>query len=180
MNELLVVLLIQVTILVGYSILSLLRINYQSVWLGIPCAFALGFGFISTELFLYSFFGINWNIMSMLFPVIIIMVLTRFWKYSWYLHFKKIPHIDRINMFFLILIIGLVFFVGFESILRPVSAWDGWASWLLKAKMFYIDGAVHPSQFLYSESEYPPYLSMYISFLYIGIGKVDDKAVLLL
>lgn len=81
----------------------------------------------------------------------------------------------------LLIAIGiLIIFVTLESQMRPVTAWDGWSSWLLRAKMFFIEKGVTPGTFAYIPSEYPVAVSLMSTFLYLFMGKLDDKSVLLL
>ncbi|OGH19476.1 MAG: hypothetical protein A3F31_01950 [Candidatus Levybacteria bacterium RIFCSPHIGHO2_12_FULL_38_12] len=147
----------------------------------IPFSFALGSAVCAFQLYLYSRLNIHWVVLYVVTPWLLFFVaifilkkellIFRIRKFN-----KKLRLKDYVLIFFIFILIG---FVGFESALRPLSAWDGWASWLFKSKMFYIDGSIKASSIQYSQSDYPLLVSLIGTFIYIVFGKVNDTAVLL-
>jgi len=137
------------------------------------------FGAVSVQLFLYSLLSYPWMISTLLTPWLFVGILLFFSgsvKTSFYFAREKL---STVSIVLLTLIVLLLFFVGFESVLRPVSSWDSWSNWLLKAKMFFIDGAIAP-MFSYTRSDYPIGISLFIAFFYFVLGSVDDTSVLIL
>jgi len=181
MNEVLIILGLILVVVIGYSIIFICNfLKEMSLFEKSPYAFALGVGAVAFEMFLYSIFKIPWNPAYLLTPIVLIVIAA----------FKMMPKIrfkhklftnwSLIEKVILVLILLLIFFVAFEAQLRPVSAWDGWAIWLLKAKMFYIDGFVNPAVYKLLKEGYPFVINLSVAFLYTLLGKVDDRSVLLL
>lgn len=171
---------VTVIIIVGYSILRLLKINtFGSLLESLPYYFGVGVGAISLQMYLYSRLGISWSLLNLLTVwVILFLVLTRvkLGKFS-LVPKEKFSFLGKIIFVFCIC---LAVFIGFEAVIRPVSAWDGWSIWLLKSKIFFIDGMIKPDIFSYVESDYPLIISLAGTFLYEVMGRVDDTNVLLL
>lgn len=176
------------TLLVGMGIILITLIGYclirkfQLIDLNdvemLPFSFGLGGGIIALQLFIYSRLELHWSIVNILSPGLILLLLSvRSIKFR--IPFKKVK-LSKIAIFLLFLILILASFVGFEAVIRPLSAWDGWATWLFKAKAFYADGNVDPALFLYMNSDYPYLVSLVSAFLYVFIGWANDQSVLLL
>lgn len=144
-------------------------------------AYGLGAGFLALQLFIYSVTGISWDGLYLLLPWGIIIAL-------WVIKYRRqlqptvihLPRLSSLEKLLTIFILLLLFFAGIESILRPVSAWDAWASWMLKAKVFYIDGRINSSVFTYIASEYPLLIGLIGTYFYIFSGGINDTLVLLL
>ena len=125
-------------------------------------SYLLLFGVISFQLFLYSLIGLSWGTVSLLTPWLI-------FGFSLLVTSKRVQvqvykeRVSRFSFVLLVLILLTVLFVGFESVLRPVSSWDSWSNWMLKAKMFFIDGAILP-MFSYTRSDYPIGISLFVRF----------------
>lgn len=181
MNIVFVVMSIFFITAIGYITIKTLG-NLQLTFLEkIYFSFGLGIGACAVQLILYSFLAISWKPEYLLAPWVFIagmfLVINR----------KKFKNIQNVSPFFsaldkiLLLLLGAVcLYVLFQSQLRPLSAWDGWAIWLYKAKVFFIDGNINPTHTVYFENDYPHFLSLAIAYIYILIGKIDDRSVLLL
>ncbi len=171
-------------ILIGSSIFKIFKLlNKKSFIEKIPYSFAIGFGFVSIQMFFYSIFNISWSIFNIVVPWIFVII------YSIYKSKKSIKtRSNRINFnkntflcnFFTTLSILLLIFVFFEALIRPLSAWDGWAIWLLKGKIFYIDGYINPDVYLMLKDNYAYVVNLSVSFIYTLIGYVDDRVILLI
>jgi hypothetical protein len=142
-------------------------------------SYLLLFGVISFQLFLYAVIGLSWSAFSLLAP----WVVSGLWlsipgrKHVTLLVSKET--VSKVSFLLLACILLCILFVGFESVLRPVSSWDSWSNWMLKAKMFFIDGAILP-MFSYTRSDYPIGISLFVAFFYFVLGRVDDTSVLIL
>lgn len=180
MNEAIVLLGLIWMTCIGYVIIKFFRLLDNSSDIEkLPYSFGLGAGVVAIQLYLYSRLHVSWNIFFLLLPWILFLILffriKTFWTHPAFV--KNIKLVDKILIFF---IITLFLFVLLESIIRPVTAWDGWASWLLRAKIFFIDGSIRSDVFSYIPSEYPLLASLMSTFIYIFLGVVDDRTVLLL
>lgn len=181
MNELVIIFLIFVQVLLGFSIYFFISGQKRvEIFSDLPIAFCLGVGITSYLLFLLSIFGLLWNPV----PIIILTILPIF------ILRKYIPpiEIDLINSFkknrfldkiLLSLNIGVVLYTFFQVLLRPLYAWDGWAIWLLKSKVFFYDGFLNPGIYHLLRDSYPFIMNLNNTFYYLFLGKPDDKAVLI-
>lgn len=164
--------------LIGYCLIKKFRlINFGDVEI-LPYSFGLGGGVVALQLFIYSQLKLQWSLFSLLLPWIILLFLS-VGNIKLIFPFKKVK-LDRVEVILSLLILILALFVGFEAMIRPLSAWDGWATWVFKAKAFYIDGNVNPNLFFYMNSDYPYLISLIITFLYTFIGGFNDQSILLL
>ncbi len=181
MNYIVTLLSLLLMTLIGFSLIKFMNVfEKRSDYEMLPYAFGLGAGISSLQLYLYSRLGVPWQLGLVAAPLVIVVLacLVR----------GKIaltkPKIMGKNSFIEKLLIAaiciLIIYVALESVMRPVTAWDGWSSWLLRAKMFFIEKGVAPATFAYIPSEYPVVVSLMSTFLYLLIGKVDDRSALLL
>lgn len=163
----------------GYLILNLLKIfKDKSEIEKIPFSFGLGAGIIAFQLYLYSRLNISLDLLYILLPWLFLFLYS-FYKKSLKFKINKF-NFDFVSKIFLTFIILLILFVAFESILRPVMAFDGFASWLFRSKIFFIENGVHVRTFNYLTSEYPEIVSLMSVFIYKIFGEIDDRFVLLL
>ncbi|MBI2031152.1 MAG: glycosyltransferase family 39 protein [Candidatus Levybacteria bacterium] len=181
MNIFIVLITILFMSFVGYVVIRLFTLlPKKMVLFTIGCSYGLGAGLISLQLYLYSRFNISWSKESLIFPWIILIVLFLF-KNMKKMSFKflRTKKTEPIHIVFIIMILITVSYVFFEVLLRPVTVWDGWAIWLLRAKLFFIDGKINSLALNYVKSDYPLIISLLNTFIYLILGKVDDSAVLL-
>ena len=168
--------------LIGYSVILLCRfIKDSNLILKLSVGYALGIGLTSLELFIYSRIGIKWNFLSLYSPWTIFLPIVLYLKKRDLM--KDMHFVIKLNLFekiFTTLSAVLLFFTAYESVIRPLSAWDGFAIWLVKSKMFFIDGFVNPNIYFVLRDSYPYIVNLSGTFIYEVLGKVDDTAVLLL
>lgn len=168
-------------VLVGYMLIKTFDFLPANSGLStISYALALGAGIASFQLYVYSRFAIPWSIPYIIFPWIITVLFLLAYKRNIFSLGKFEIQLKKVDYILITAIFLLLAFVGFESIIRPVSAWDAWAIWLLKAKIFFIDGHIEAGIFRYVESSYPLLVSLMSTFIYIILGKVDDTNALFL
>jgi len=183
MNEIIVIISLLFFIALGYALFLvsglLSELNFFEK---LPYSFGLGMGLVAFQLFLYSQLKIQWNYETLLFPWIFLIFYVLYKKAPkiYIKHFNYKVKLSFTQKCLSILLLIAVAYTAFEAWLRPLSAWDGWAIWLLKAKMFYIDGFVNPHAYHLLRDSYPYVINLSVTFLYIMLGKVDDRAVLLL
>ncbi len=142
-------------------------------------SYILLLGSTSIQLFIYSLLNIHWTTITLLSPWIGIFIYIFIKKKKVFIFNLSQEKTNIVDKFLLFLIISLLLFVGFESILRPVSAWDSLADWLMKAKMFFLDKDI-PPMFSYLHSDYPIGISLLTTFFYTLINRIDDTSVLLI
>ncbi|HJZ05816.1 hypothetical protein A2634_03950 [Candidatus Amesbacteria bacterium RIFCSPHIGHO2_01_FULL_48_32] len=180
MNELIVVLVLVFITLFGVAFLYLFQfLSDLNFWEKIPYGFGLGCGLLAIYMFVLGRIG-HWQYPVIITPLLLSIILAIF------LRFNQIKQdviwrfsLDPWDKMLLALIFLQVAYTGFEAWLRPLSAWDGWAIWLLKAKMFYQDGFVNPEIYHLTISQYPYVVNLIGTFIYQTLGVVDDRAVLL-
>lgn len=181
MNIFLVILAIFVLILYGLCFgLVLNLLDKKSIIEKIAYAFGIGSGLMAIEMFLFSIFRIQWNLVLLLLPVFFVSSIGI--KKNKKFKGKKLhlPQLSLIQLVFLITISMILIYVLFESVLRPLPSWDGWSAFFLQGKAYFIDGFLNPEVAKYSGVTNPPLVALLITFVYKFIGMADDKNSLLL
>ena len=184
MSEIFVILSLLFVTGIGYIwITGLNLLSKKSVFDLLPYSYGLGIGLIAFQLYIYSRIEVPWELGYILIPwigffigLIIFKRKTLIWK-PIFMPAIQFGSFDKILLF---LIVTLLLFVGFEALLRPLSAWDGWTIWLFRAKAFYLDGFVSTDILRQIQLEYPLVISLASTFLYIVLGGVNDRVVLLM
>jgi hypothetical protein len=164
--------------LCGYSLLNLFKFNFNSQIEKLSYSWGIGIGFVAMQMFFYSLLGIQWSRISLILPWAIVIIFS-FWKNKPKFKFKK-EKLDRLEKFFLVLIISLLLFTAIESVMRPVQAWDGWSNWLLRPKVFFLKNNLSMDYVKYTTDEYPLVIPLMSTFDYKTIGQINDRDVLLL
>ena len=146
-------------------------------------AFAAGAFAISVEMFVLDLVGIGWNPVAVLLPWFALAgwriyrdggsLLEPVWPW-------RAEMQSPLSILLMLLILAPVLvWMPFER-LTPLTAWDAWAIWMLKAKAFYLDGTM--SGFFERHEEfvgqpgYPLLIPLYTTFLYVLRGDVADVA----
>ena len=143
----------------------------------------LGMGLVSLQMFLYSLVSIPYSVFSISIPWISLAIISlasperRRVLLGSGAPFSETKPVEPGWLFWLILlvIISQVFFAFFSSMLMPISGWDAWGIWFLKANAFFVDGGVESSFLLdstytRSHQDYPLLLPLSITWLYICMG----------
>ncbi|HSX40332.1 MAG TPA: hypothetical protein VLF68_01840 [Candidatus Saccharimonadales bacterium] len=182
MIELVTIFSILLITLIGFTAIQIFHLFEKH---GVPEALLLGFGLgcglVSGQLFLYSVFHVSWSIPALLLPWIAFFIYPLFRRSEKFtLKFSHKQKYTTIQKILIVLVFSLLIYVFFEAQLRTVSAWDAWSIWLLKAKVFYVDGFINPRIFNYLESDYPLVISLSLTFMAKMIGSFNDRVLLLL
>ncbi len=140
--------------------------------------YGLGVGLIGLQMFVYARIGLSFSLPLIVTPWFLFLLFPLRNKISYpYKRLKvRINAIDKVLLVFILCLLGFVFF---ESLMRPVTAWDAWATWLLKSKVFFIDNGIKSGIFRYLASDYPLLIGMIGTFVYEFIGSINDRVVLL-
>lgn len=136
-------------------------------------SFGVGVGVIYSLMFVYSLLGLNWTFFNLIIPGLILFAFFGLKMSKVKVSFTK----PSLKAFPLILLSS---YVIFESISRPLLSWDGWATWLFRSKIFYFDGNINPLSIIYSGSDYPLAISLFVTFLYEIMSSANDKYALLM
>ncbi len=152
--------------------------------LGLPALLSLSFGLgsaaISVEMFLLDLAGAGWSRLVVLGP------WTAFLGWSFWRFGPRLPRLAwpaELNLAkaaaCLLIAAPAAVWLPYER-LMPLTGWDAWAIWLLKAKAFYLDGGIGPlldrgGEFV-SQPGYPLLVPLYTTFLYVLNGGVADQA----
>jgi len=170
---------------VGYCIGELyLYATSYSLLKKVALSYALGFGLIGMQMFVYSELGVSWNVTNLVIPWTIVFA---------YFFIRKKPKINGLKIsnlfrhqnfaksekFLAILVFLLLFFVGVESIMRPIQAWDGWDNWVFRSNVFYMNGEIDKYYFSYTTDSYPLLIPLTVTAGYLSIGEIDDRTILL-
>ena len=178
MNLIIVILTIVFACAVGLSFIRLFNFVEDNL-LAIASSFGLGLGIIGFQLFWYSRVGITWKAELIILPWVIFAGLIILFNKKKNVKLIKVAKVKPAELLLLagIFINGL--YTVSQAVIRPPIAWDSWAIWLLKSKIFFIDGFVNSAALNYLSSNYPIVLSLFGTFIYIVLGQTDDSSVLL-
>src|SRR6185437_15524345 len=128
----------------------------------------LGVGLTSFQLYIYSRLGITWQREFILYPWIVIVTILLLRKRK-YIHFPKFSK-PKLHLLWVILLIFILLtsgYVIFEALLRPVTAWDGWATWLMKSRVFFINGKIDLALLDHLKSDdYPLIINLLSTFIF--------------
>lgn len=151
---------------------------------GLPGLLSLSFGLgataISVQMFLLDLAGADWSLPAVL-GVWAAFLGWSFWRFGLLLPRPARP--AGLNFAqgaaWLVIAAPAVVWLPYER-LMPLTGWDAWAIWLLKAKAFYTDGSIGPllergGEFV-SQPGYPLLVPLYTTFLYVLNGGVVDQA----
>lgn len=179
MSELIVIFALIFFTLLGFSVIYLFNfLEDHSFAAKLPYAFGLGVGLHAIYLFQLGR-SAPWQYPNLLLLPLLLIIITLILKITNIKTDLKQKITFPKNKLFLILIFLQIVYTGFEVWLRPLSAWDGWASWLLKAKTFYLSGYFNPDIFHLLKDTYPYVINLTGTFIYYTLGQVDDRVVLL-
>ena len=164
------------TTLLGYFVIDLfvrdkLLASYKYI-----VGFGVGYGLIALLLILLQLTGVAWSWPAILTIIIFVVIFYFVFRQFWQNPVKLSLGGNRLVAILLVLLIG---FVLFESLIRPLSSWDGWSSWEMRAKVISIDKKISIEQFNYLQTEYPLVVPLYTTFVYGVIGNINDNAILI-
>ena len=165
----------------GYCLLEVFFNEKRRTFLAkLGISYGVGAGIISLYMFSLSVLGIKWNIVYLILPVILSFI-AYFIKNKELLRIRiNKPNLGRRDKLLVSLILITVIYVFFEASLRPLPSWDGWSSFYLEGKAFFLGDFVSPDIAKYSGTSIPPLVPLLIAFVYKIIGYPDDKSSLLI
>ena len=148
-------------------------------------SFAAGVAALSVQMFAYGLAGLAWSTAGLLLPWAGVAALAAYRHRAGLLRpivpFRA-PKVSALDVpLFLLVLIPVLIWLPYER-LMPMTAWDAWAIWLLKAKAFYLDGNLsnflgRHREFVNSHPGYPLLVPLHATFLFVLQGGVADYAV---
>src|SRR3989344_5373011 len=142
-------------------------------------SYGIGIGLVSFQMLIYSYLNIEYNPFNLLSPWLIFIV------YSVINSTKKIKfnnhiHLDSISKIIVTGILLTISYVIFEALIRPLSAWDAWATWFIGAKAFYLEHKIDPNFYTYAHFSVQPAIMLVLTFTFTLMGQVNDQSTLIL
>jgi hypothetical protein len=187
-------------LLIGYAVLSLCfkKQTHSSALERFALAWALGTGFLTWLMFCLVMIKVPLTVTNIAIPALLFLGIA--WpiviRHGYPLFntadliktakniFSRPPVDGQINYWLerllLLAIAGKVGYVFFEALIKPVVAWDAWANWALKAKIFFLDPVPLVSYFgnyRAGLADYPLHLPLLESWLYTCLGEWNDQLV---
>ena len=149
-------------------------------------ALGLGFGCLTLEMFFMALLRLPWNPFSLFLPWLFLLPFS-FLKKGRGAGEKRVSPVplsstERSLCLFLFF---LLLYVTVEALTLPLTYyefWDAWSIWGHKARAFALRGTVDfsfftdPSRY-FSHQEYPLLLPLSESWIYLGLGRIDEATV---
>ena len=146
----------------------------------IALSYGVGTGALAMQMMLYSFFAIPWTSYLIVLPWICLLIFSCFKHDKIPIRFTKYTIASRpIEKLLILGILLTIAFVLFESLLRPLSAFDAWANWFLSGKAYYLSGHIDPQYVKYANNSNAPILNLLIAFIYQTIGQANEQIAML-
>lgn len=164
----------------GGSVIRLIGAGLpKGAWLA--AAFFTGTGAVSLQMFLYSLASVPFNAMLISAPWIAIAGALVFLRRRP----ADSPFVGRaqrrmgpVEALCIVIIALQSAYALFYAYIMPVSGWDAWLIWFLKARVFFIDGSVEPSFLLdpnyQQHQDYPLLVPLFISWVYTAAGAAKE------
>lgn len=165
---------------IGYVVIRGFNLIKDDIF-AIGSSFGLGIGLVAFELYIFSSLNIPWEKSLLILPWVVSSITIIFInKRNFAFKLPKFPRLRKVELILLAMIFAAILYTCFEALIRPATAWDSWANWLIESKAFFIDGKINPITLNYLMSDYPLVFKLAGTFIYIILGHVDDSAVLFL
>ncbi|MFC1576801.1 hypothetical protein ACFL3N_00490 [Candidatus Omnitrophota bacterium] len=177
---------------IGWCVLSALTRRSAgefSVPEKLSISYGLGLGCVSLEMLLFYFLNIPFGLLALLLPFVLLFAL------SVRRGVRPEPGSSgpsgepeapvRLRAIDIFLISGISFevlYAFFRALIKPLEAYDAVAIYGIKAKIFYLAGSI-PLDYLGSlrdilpHPDYPLHIPLTETFLYIGMGTLNDQLV---
>lgn len=176
-------------LILGWSIVKIIlaKKNFLAFLEKFALSYMIGIGLLSLLMFILSLLHIAFtffNITLSLMISILLCLLFEVKKSGLPVHFSQ-KRGEPLKFFDKTLISAIIFvfiYVFFRSIITPLEAFDSWAIYGFKAKVFYLAQTVPTSFFMdftksYTHFDYPLSLPLIESWIYICLGSWNDQLV---
>src|SRR4030043_426268 len=151
-------------------------------------SFGIGTGFVGLAIFFLSFIVKFFNINYLLLVEALLFIFAFFKIKKNLFSCTGLPRKQKstyspITIFFVSILIWEIIYVFLDSLSLPFTAWDAWASWGLKAKMFFIE-KTFPFQpwaelpwFSAAHLEYPILMPFLETYIYSFLNQIHEPLV---
>lgn len=156
---------------IGLGVLSLLIDRKQLIEF-IGFTFGIGIVLVWGLAQLSFVFGIPTQISVLFFLAISFFFLFKL-KETIRLHL--VGRIKLPSVVLVLLTITNIVFVFIQSAIRPLIAWDGYASWFFGAKALFIDGKIYSQFYHYANYDFPNLFQSFIAFQSVFIGSYNEQ-----
>lgn len=148
----------------------------------VALSFLLGLGGVSQQMFLYSLASVPFSFFAISLPwVVSSCALFFLGRKSGAVSAVQKPkrNIGYRGAALIMIIASQAVYAFVYAGVLPVSGWDAWAIWFLKAKAFYIEKSVAgpvltDGSFGYSHPDYPLLAPLSTAWVYVATGGVND------
>lgn len=172
-------------VLAGYVLIRLVDARNSSGLKGVSllgASFMLGTGAVTLQMFIYSLSSISFGVFIISTPWIALGAATLFLRPQDGANAVK-PAADKtgaVEAALLFVIVSQVAYAFIYSLSMPLSGWDAWFIWFLKARVFFIDkgvSAVFLTDPLYSQAhpDYPLMVPLAVSWIYTAAGRAYEQ-----
>ena len=176
-----VIIWLAITIIAGWSVLSIALYKRGDLFFGekIALSYGMGLGLISIEMALLSVFKIRFSAFS----------IAVFWvplvAAGFAMRSKNILDENKASFVEKLFIFGILFevlYVFFRALIQPIESYDAIAIYAIKAKIFYMAGAIPGNFFtafkdIVPHIEYPLLVPLSETSLFAFIGNLNDLLV---
>ena len=145
-------------------------------------SFMLGLGAISLQMFFYSLVSIQFSAMLISAPWIALaaamLFLPAFKRTAFRTDGQKMGWAGRVLF---AVILSQVLYSFAYALTMPLSGWDAWFIWFVKARAFFLDGSVKAAfltdpAYVQDHPDYPLLVPLAISWIYTATGAAQEQA----
>jgi hypothetical protein len=183
---------VAVFVVAGLSIVKLMEriaggksLFSESIAPGCAAGFLVGLGAVSLSMLFYSMAGIPITRLSIALPWAVFAVFMHCYPARQEGVLESVGHgrpkdaLTVLDYLFLAIILLQACYALFASMPMPVTGWDAWAIWFLKAKAFYLGGGVtgdflKSSSYSHAHPDYPLLVPLSIAWLFECMGTAND------
>lgn len=149
-------------------------------WAGV--SFMLGLGAVSLQMFFYSLLSIPYNVILIAAPWIALGAALLFmpaFKRTGFATDNEKTGFAGIVLF--IIMLSQVLYSFAYSLTMPLSGWDAWFIWFVKARAFFLDKGISAvfltdPVYIQDHPEYPLLVPLALSWIYTAIGAASETA----
>lgn len=145
-------------------------------------SFMLGLGAISLQMFFYSLVSIPFGALLISGPWIALGAAMLFLKAFKRTAFRTDGQkMGWAGIVLFIVILSQVFYSFAYALTMPLSGWDAWFIWFVKARAFFLDGSVNAAfladpAYVQDHPDYPLLVPLAVSWIYTAIGSAQEEA----